>query len=89
MTLDDGQQIRLTMALDQSSSPPIGAKMMPTAKKSGRTVLGVRMGLKRVNIPFTSLHSGYHILPCFQSLLAEGRVCKAQRGEFAKSISGP
>ena len=34
------------MALDQSNSPPIGEKMMPTMKKRGRTVLGVRMGLQ-------------------------------------------
>lgn len=38
-------QSELTMALAQSKSPPIGAKMMPTAKKSGRTVLGVSIGL--------------------------------------------
>lgn len=39
-------QMTLTIALAHSKTPPIGAKIMPTTKKSGRTVLGVRMGLK-------------------------------------------
>ena len=34
-----------TCALAHSSRPPIGANIMPTAKKRGRTVLGVRIGL--------------------------------------------
>lgn len=38
----------LTFALAYSSSPPIGANMMPTMKNSGRTVFGVKMGLLRV-----------------------------------------
>jgi hypothetical protein len=33
-----------TCELAHSNSPPSGAKMTPTAKNSGRTVLGVRMG---------------------------------------------
>lgn len=36
---------RLTKELAQRSSPPIGAKTIPMAKKSGRTVFGVRIGL--------------------------------------------
>jgi len=52
--------ISCTVALAQSSSPPIGAKMMPTAKKSGKTVLGVRIGChafsrccrKAVSVPY-------------------------------------
>ena len=38
-------QMTLTIALAHSKTPPIGAKIMPTTKKSGRTVLGVRIGL--------------------------------------------
>lgn len=29
---------------EYNNNPPTGPKMIPTAKKSGRTVLGVRMG---------------------------------------------
>lgn len=36
----------LTLALAHSNRPPMGAKMMPIAKRIGRTVLGVRMGLR-------------------------------------------
>jgi hypothetical protein len=49
--------IPLTIALDQSRRPPIGAKTMPTAKKSGRTVFGVSMGLKDVNVRSVNLES--------------------------------
>lgn len=38
-----------TVELAHSRTPPMGAKMMPTAKKSGRTVLGVRMGCQAFN----------------------------------------
>ena len=33
-----------TVELAHNSTPPMGAKMTPTAKKSGSTVLGVKMG---------------------------------------------
>lgn len=36
--------ISWTVELAHSRRPPMGAKMTPTAKNSGRTVLGVRMG---------------------------------------------
>lgn len=39
--------IALTDALAHRRRPPMGAKMMPTAKKMGRTVLGVKIGLRR------------------------------------------
>lgn len=42
--------ILITVELAQSSSPPIGAKMIPNAKKIGRTVLGVRIGLVQVSM---------------------------------------
>ena len=35
-----------TSELAHINSPPIGANIIPTAKKSGRTVFGVRMGLQ-------------------------------------------
>lgn len=34
-----------TLVEDHTNSPPIGANIRPTRKKSGRTVLGVRIGL--------------------------------------------
>lgn len=39
-----------TVVLAHNNSPPIGANIMPTAKKIGRTVLGVRIGLRFVSI---------------------------------------
>jgi len=42
-------QRQRTVELAHNSNPPMGANMMPTAKKMGRTVFGVRMGLRRVN----------------------------------------
>lgn len=43
----------LTCALAQTSTPPMGANIMPTINRSGRTVLGVRMGLE---------HQGQHAI---------------------------
>ena len=40
---------RRTLALAHNSRPPMGANMMPMAKKMGRTVLGVRIGLVEVS----------------------------------------
>ena len=37
----------LTWALAYNRSPPIGANMIPTTKKRGKTVLGVRIGLRQ------------------------------------------
>ena len=64
------------MALDQSNSPPIGANMMPIAKKIGRTVLGVRIGLLGISIASVAQTSqlGLYSLPCFQSLLSESGI---------------
>jgi hypothetical protein len=39
------QGIMPTVVLAHSSRPPMGANMIPKAKKSGSTVLGVRIGL--------------------------------------------
>lgn len=41
--------ISWTDALAHSSRPPMGAKMMPTAKNMGKTVLGVRIGCHAFN----------------------------------------
>lgn len=45
--LVEAMRHQLTWALAYKSNPPIGAKMMPTIKNKGRTVLGVSMGLYR------------------------------------------
>jgi len=65
----------LTMALDQSKRPPIGAKMMPTAKNSGRTVFGVRIGLEDVNARTFShcSHTDQHT--AMLSIFVDGRQC--------------
>lgn len=58
----------LTLALAHSSKPPIGAKMIPIAKRIGRTVLGVRMGLRldvSLDVLFFGGGEGRDILPCF------------------------
>ena len=62
----------------------MGAKMIPTTKKNGRTVLGVRIGLSmsvsKVSFYYlfaatTKIHSGEeNSLPCFQPLLPERGV---------------
>ena len=41
--------ISWTFALAYIKAPPIGANMMPTAKKRGKTVLGVRIGCHAFN----------------------------------------
>ena len=68
----------LTCELAYSSRPPIGANMIPTMKKRGRTVLGVRIGLHDVVQPLrlgpTVLVSSEYSLPCFQTLLAKCSV---------------
>jgi hypothetical protein len=70
----------LTMALDQSKRPPIGAKMMPTAKNSGRTVFGVRIGLKDVNACAVSQWSHPDQRTAMLSIFVDGRQC-LQSGE--------
>jgi len=69
----------LTNELAYNSSPPMGANMMPTTKKRGRTVFGVRIGLSprsqcRCPGPYTFIA---HILPRLQSLLSKRSVCKS------------
>lgn len=65
-----------TDALAHNNRPPMGAKMTPTMKKSGRTLFGVRMGL-RVLVdamgPFAIADED--TLPGFQALLPEGCIC--------------
>lgn len=55
----------------------MGANMMPTMKKRGRTVFGVRMGLlPRCQCRWSSLLAlTAHVLPRLQSLLSKRRVC--------------
>ena len=59
--------------------------MMPTMKKRGKTVLGVRMGLCRLFSKWSAAkicrwsELAGHLLPCFQSLLSEGSICRAAR----------
>lgn len=58
----------------------MGANMMPTMKKMGRTVFGVRMGLLSLSQPWPSSDLTFNvascnILPCLQPLLPKRRVC--------------
>lgn len=57
----------------------MGANIMPTMKKMGRTVFGVRMGLRKPVSHARRLTrfgtTGANILPCFQSLLPKGCIC--------------
>lgn len=68
----------LTSLLAYSSKPPIGANMIPMAKKRGSTVLGVRIGLENGSQPQDYMEDddlaghGVYVersLPCFQTLL--------------------
>jgi hypothetical protein len=57
----------------------MGAKMIPITKKRGRTVFGVRIGLRQVvSIAHIRLcagsMSGEDVLPGLESLLSKGRV---------------
>jgi hypothetical protein len=57
----------------------MGAKMIPMTKKRGRTVFGVRIGLRQeVSIAQIRLCAGSisaeHLLPGLESLLPKGRV---------------
>lgn len=53
----------------------MGAKMMPTAKKMGRTVFGVRMGLEGFGSGSIDAWLKRHSLPRLQSLLTKCSVC--------------
>ena len=53
--------ISFTFELAYKSAPPIGANMMPIAKKMGRTVLGVRMGCHAFNLSRSGYHDQYDI----------------------------
>lgn len=70
-----------TCALAQINRPPIGANITPTAKKSGRTVLGVRMGLGAAVSGGSAVGCGAigrHVLPGLETLLAKGGICRAE-----------
>ena len=61
--------ISWTVELAHSRTPPMGAKMTPTAKNSGSTVLGVKMGchaFSRCCLKALSVH--YHQLTCALTL---------------------
>jgi hypothetical protein len=55
----------------------MGAKMMPMAKKSGSTVLGVRIGLSRSERDEATgwADGAGHSLPGLEALLSESSVC--------------
>jgi hypothetical protein len=72
------------MALDQSKRPPIGAKMMPTAKNSGRTVFGVRIGLEKVNTCTLSHRSHTDQHTAMLSIFVAGRQCLQSAEESVK-----
>ena len=56
---------RLTWELAYNKRPPIGAKMMPIMKKSGRTVFGVKIGLIQVNhLGLVGIGDSSNLLPC-------------------------
>lgn len=78
--------VERTKLLAQSSRPPMGAKMMPTAKKSGSTVFGVKIGLQcrcQLHPDRPSTHRGmHHVLPCLQSLLPKRRVYGAEKRDL-------
>ena len=54
--------IRLTCELAYSKRPPIGANIIPTMKKRGRTVLGVRIGL-RIIVQLIDVHVSSDLEP--------------------------
>jgi hypothetical protein len=59
--------ISFTVELAHRSTPPIGAKMTPTAKKRGRTVFGVRIGcqaFRRCCRKALSVHCRQCSVPC-------------------------
>jgi hypothetical protein len=72
----------LTCALANNNPPPMGANMIPMAKNNGRTVLGVRIGLRYCQMGLREGFQSRHLLPCLQSLLTESSICKE-----AQSIS--
>jgi hypothetical protein len=51
----------------------MGANMMPTMKNMGRTVFGVRIGLRR-QFPHASRYALEHVLPRLQPLLPKRSV---------------
>lgn len=52
----------------------MGANMTPMTKKSGSTVLGVRMGLRRSAWAVAAAAGGFDVLPCLEALLAESGI---------------
>lgn len=62
----------------------MGAKMMPMAKKSGRTVLGVRMGLFVSEVSGCFSHFVSRFVSCFVSVVT---YCHALRRCCRKAVS--
>ena len=68
-----------TKELAQSKTPPMGAKTIPTMKKRGSTLLGVKIGLTEASAHKVRQHpmKEQDSLPSLQSLLPESSICKA------------
>lgn len=64
-----------TCELAYRSSPPMGAKMTPTAKKSGRTVFGVRMGCQAFSRCCRKAVSSPHDQSIVIRRASECRIC--------------
>jgi hypothetical protein len=74
-------EISWTLELAYSSSPPIGAKMTPTPNRSGRTVLGVRMGCQAFRRCWRKAVSILHHQRChFQAQCAGSRLADVLGG---------
>jgi len=74
-------EISWTLELAYSSSPPIGAKMTPTPNRSGRTVLGVRMGCQAFRRCWRKAVSILHHQRChFQAQCAVSRLADVLGG---------
>ena len=74
-------EISWTFELAYSSSPPIGAKMTPTPNRSGRTVLGVRMGCHAFRRCWRKAVSVLHHQRChFQAHCAGSRLADVLGG---------
>lgn len=73
-----------TWELAQSRTPPIGANIIPTVKKNGRTVLGVRIGLHSELFIFTHMKIIY---PSLTAMLLGVAVGKQYLINSVKSIT--
>ena len=74
-----------TCALAHKSRPPMGANMRPTMKKRGRTVFGVRIGLRASEVG----QHGYPSPPLIGCLMKEGggTYCQAFNLCCRKAVS--